>query len=69
MVLSIAGGSSYFFCRLCTFSAAANAAIKFVICCIVPNTVFGLFFMKTPEFSYLKGKVSTIIKTKLGKGK
>ena len=68
VVLSIAGTLSYLLCGLCHFSAFLNAVAKFIICCIVPNTVFLLFFRITPEFTYLRGTASGIVGKLLRKG-
>lgn len=63
-VLGIAGGLSFLLCNLCQYSDIFNVIAKFVICCIIPNFVFILFFRKTPEFQYFK-KTLVFIKQKL----
>lgn len=60
IVLVIAGGVSFMLCHLLEFPVIINAILKFIICCIVPNSVFILFFHKRPEFVYLKGTANYI---------
>lgn len=69
LVLCVAGGPSFVLCSLCSFPPILNAVAKFLICCIVPNSVFLLFFHKTDEFAYLRGTALRYIRRFTGKGK
>ncbi len=60
VVLGVAGGLSFLLCSQCHFSDIVNVIVKFLICCIVPNSVFICFFCKTDEFTYLKGTARSI---------
>ena len=66
VVLSIAGGLSFALCSFCHFPVLLNVLVKGVICTIVPNSVFVLFFKNSAEFSYLvvavKGILSRVMK-------
>ena len=68
LVLGIAGGLSFLLCRLCTFPAIVNAIVKFIICCVVPNSIFVLFFRNAPEYEYLRTTASAIIGKLFRKG-
>ncbi len=68
LVLVIAGGLSWFVCSFISFKLViVNVLLKFVICCIIPNSVFLLFFGKSEEFKILKGFASGIINKVLNK--
>ena len=54
IILAISGGISWLFCGLCSFSVVGNVLAKLIICSVVPNGMFILFFRKTYEFNYLK---------------
>ena len=60
-VLGIAGGVSWLFCGLCNFSIIGNVLVKIVICSMIPNVVFVIFFRKTQEYCYLKCSARRII--------
>ena len=60
LVLAIAGVLSFLCCRICHFQTWLNVIVKVVICSVVPNTVFWIFFNNYPEFAYLKGSVKRI---------
>lgn len=62
VVILVAGGISWFLCSLCHFSVVGNIIIKFLICSIVPNTVFVAAFGRTEEFAYLINTVKRIFK-------
>lgn len=55
-VLIFDGGICYYLCDLCQFSYLINTVIKVIICSIVPNITFWIFFHKTEEFIFLKNK-------------
>ena len=59
-IFLLAGGICWRLCALCHFSASANVLLKVVICTLVPNGIFLLFFRKTEELSYLKGSARRI---------
>ena len=67
IALIIAGGASFYLCNLCHFPVALNVVLKVLICSVIPNGVFWLFFKNQQEFSYLKttgkGIVNKIFKT------
>jgi len=60
IVLAIAGSISFFLCSLCNYQVWVNVLIKFIICSLVPNSVFIIFFRNSEEFVYLKGTAKTI---------
>lgn len=53
-ILIIAGGICYLLSSLVSFSIWGNVAIKFIICCIVPNLIFLIIFYQSKEFQYYK---------------
>ncbi|MBE6937877.1 MAG: sugar translocase [Ruminococcaceae bacterium] len=57
LVLVLAGGICWLGCGLCHFAGIGNIVCKFLICSVVPNGVFLLFFGRTEEFRYLKNRV------------
>ena len=74
VVLVATGAVCWLLCSLVNISLIANAVIKFLICCIVPNAVFFCLFRKSEEFKTLTGFVKVIsdkltgkIKAKLNK--
>lgn len=67
-VLIIDGGVCYLFCSLCQFSYLVNTLVKIVICSIVPNIMFWVFFHKTEEFMFLKDKFIELFR-RMGKRK
>ena len=46
-------GVTYFICELC-MEGFVGLIQRVIICCVVPNIFFILFFFKTAEFAYLK---------------
>lgn len=60
VIVVMTGGICYFLCSLLAFSLTVNVIVKFIICCIVPNGIFILLFVKLPEFHYLKQFVDKI---------
>lgn len=66
LALAIGGCLSFGLCSLCHFPIVLNIISKFIICSIVPNLVFFLFFKNSQEFAYLlktgKGIVSRVWK-------
>ena len=61
-VLLCTGLFCHFACSLCNFSVVLNVLMKFIICCIIPNAIFALFFRNTYEFNYLKNLVKGILR-------
>lgn len=63
-----------FTCSLCflisnlfTFSAILNVIFKFIVCLVVTNVLFTLFFYRTYEFQYYRKLFTNIIKKFLSK--
>ena len=67
LILVLTGSICWIICGLCNFSAVGNALIKFVICVIVPNSMFVLCFRKSAEFAYLKDTCKRVIGIIFGK--
>ena len=61
LVLLIAGSLSYLLCSFCKFFVWLNVFIKVIVCSIIPNLVFWLFFRKSPEFRYVLDSVKNIL--------
>ena len=56
---------TYFLCSLIAVTGIKKVIINFVICLIIPNLIFALFYFKTPEFKQLfSSKNKIIIKLK-----
>ena len=66
-VLVATGALCWLFCSLVNISLVANAVIKFLICCIVPNAVFFCLFRKSEEFRTLTGFVKVVADKFTGK--
>ncbi len=60
-ILLLAGGICWRLCNLCHFAASVNVLLKIIICSLVPNGLFLLFFRNTEELSYLKGSARRIV--------
>lgn len=54
LILLLTGAICYGICSLVHISALADAILKFVICCVVPNSIFFLCFREKEEFRYFK---------------
>lgn len=55
IILVGTGALCLFICSFINFSAIVNFFLKFIVCCIVPNLVFFLFYGRSEEFRTLKG--------------
>lgn len=62
LVLVITGAICYGICSLLHFSLWINVILKIVVCSIVPNTIFLLFFHRLQEFRYFKDLVTRLVK-------
>lgn len=67
VALAAAGIPSFLLCNICQFPIALNVICKFVICSIIPNAVFWLFFKNKEEFSYLMDSAKSILSKVLGR--
>lgn len=54
VILLLAGGICYLFCRMISFNIVINIILKVLICSIVPNVLFILAFHRAEEFIYVK---------------
>ena len=61
LILLIVGSVCWFGCSICHFTAPINVLIKAIICTIVPNVLFYLFFRNTEEGRYLIERVCNIL--------
>lgn len=68
-ILIITGGICYLLSRLVNFSVVGNVAVKFIICCIIPNLIFLIVFYRSKEFQYYKSLFRQIRLKLLKKGK
>ena len=59
-ILVLSAGICYFTCSFIHLSTFGNVAAKFLVCCIIPNTVFYLCFHKKEEFQYFKNLLCTL---------
>ena len=55
LILTITGGLCWYLCSLINIGVIANVVVKFLICCIVPNGMFVLFFCRCNAFRYYIG--------------
>lgn len=62
LVLIITGAVCGGLCFLCTFSPVVNTLLKFVICSVITNIMFILFFRSTNEYKYLKTSLRRVLK-------
>lgn len=62
VILFATGALCYYVCSLYSFTPIINAILKFITCCIIPNTIFALCFFKTKEFKYLLNILETLLK-------
>lgn len=69
LVLFLTGGICYILCENIHFSPLLNVIIKMLICTIIPNVFFYLFFGRSSEFRHLFEIVKGIITKCLGKWK
>lgn len=60
IVLLISGGICFVLCRLVQFNLIISIILKVLICSIVPNGVFYLFYHKKPEFEYIKSIIKRV---------
>ena len=56
-----AGVVSFLLCSLCRYPVGINVLVKSIICSVIPNGVFILFFYKSAEFGYLKSTAKSIL--------
>ena len=61
LALVAAGSLSFLLCSLCRLPIVLSLLVKIVICSVVPNLVFWLFFRKDPEFDYSKSSAKNIV--------
>ena len=62
LVVAFAGVATYALVNIVTGSIYFRFATGCLICAILPNVLFGLFFYRTPEFLYFKNMISSMIK-------
>ncbi len=62
LVLSAAGIMSFILCSFCRFGPVASVIVKFMICTLIPNGFFYLFFGRTREFFYLRDHICLVIR-------
>ncbi len=67
VILAGTGALCWYICSLVEISLVANAIIKFLVCCIVPNLVFFCLFRKSEEFKVLLGFVKGVAERASGK--
>lgn len=60
VILIVSGSACWILCSLCAFPTAVNAVVKCIVCTVIPNSVFFLFFRKTDEFKYLRASAKRI---------
>lgn len=60
-ILVISGIICWLLCELCAFSIIIDVVAKCIICTVIPNSIFYLFFRKTEEFRYLFGSAKRIL--------
>ncbi len=71
-VTALAGGATWFVCEFVKPTGLINLIIKGLICIVVPNIIFLLFYHKTKEYSYtvtLAKRVIDPVFKKLKRGK
>ncbi len=61
MILFLTGIVCYGICAFIHVSVFADVILEFVICCVIPNLIFFLYFHKTEEFQYFKKLLLRII--------
>lgn len=61
VLLIVTGGVCYQLGGLATFTATGNLVFKFIICCIVPNLIFGILFYRSKEFQYYRNLLGRIL--------
>lgn len=61
LILIFVGGICGFVCSLIRFDVLPRLILKLVVCIVVPNGLFFLFFFKLPEFAYLKAAVLRLV--------
>ena len=61
IILILTGAICYFLCMLIQISSLADVMLKFIICCIAPNSIFYLCFRKKDEFRYFQSALNQII--------
>lgn len=66
-VTVVASGVSLAVCNLFTSAGIIALFVKFLICVIVPNIVFWLFYRKMSEYSYLKWLVKQLFNSAVKK--
>ena len=69
LVLLVAAILCFVSCVWVNFSPLANVIFKIIICSIVPNVVFYLFFHSTEKYQYFVNKVHEIISLVVYKSK
>lgn len=64
LILCAIGACTYFICFFLPATGYGWFALKVAICLIVPNVLIMICSFKTPEFKYLLGKATSILKIK-----
>lgn len=57
VIICITCGICYFTCSFIHISPIVDMLLKLIVCTIIPNLIFSLFFFRTEEFKYLKNTV------------
>lgn len=65
LATAVAGTATFAACSLITSTGVAALCIKIVICAVVPNAFYLLFFGRTKEFKYFKQLVRALLKKKI----
>lgn len=65
VVTAILSAITYFACMIC-HDGILGIVERFILCCIIPNALFILFFCKSKEFIYWKTKINTIFQKRRG---
>lgn len=70
LILVATGGLCYYVCSFVQINPFVNVILKFLICCVIPNTVFLLCFYRKEELQYYRTLYHSLvkkIKVKLGR--
>ncbi|CZQ95806.1 lipopolysaccharide biosynthesis protein [Trichococcus ilyis] len=55
------GGITFFLCEIIPLSGLSEFAVRGIVCVIIPNVAFCLFFWKTESFKYIKTRLLGMI--------
>lgn len=73
LILAFTGAICWVVCSFISFAVLPRLILKLLVCIVVPNALFLLFFFRLPEFEFLKntaaGLVSTVTRRILRRGK